>query len=70
MLGDCEICVVGFSIVFSSKFEKTLNVTFIAHIPKKLGTLELKVFGSISLVNRVYKTISKVLANHEQCDGA
>jgi hypothetical protein len=46
-----------------SKFEKSLNATFIAQIPKKSGALDLKDFCPISLVNGVYKIIAKVLAN-------
>jgi hypothetical protein len=46
-----------------SKFEKSLNSTFISLIPKVLGAADLKDFRPISLVNGVYKIISKVLAN-------
>jgi hypothetical protein len=46
-----------------SKFVKSLNATFIALIPKKSGTLDLKDFWPISLVSGVYKIIVKVLAN-------
>ena len=45
------------------KFEKSINATFIALIPKKMGAVEIKDFRPISLVNGVYKIISKVLAN-------
>lgn len=51
-----EISLVG-------KLEKCLNATFIALISKKIGTVEVKDFRPISLVNGVYKIISKVLAN-------
>jgi hypothetical protein len=44
-------------------FEKSLNATFIALIPKKPGALECKDFRPISLISGVYKIISKVLAN-------
>jgi hypothetical protein len=47
----------------SSKFEKSLNATFIALIPKKSGAIDLKDFQPISLVSGVYKIIAKVLAN-------
>jgi hypothetical protein len=47
----------------SSKFEKSLNATFIALIPKKSGAIDLKDFRPISLVSGVYKIIAKVLAN-------
>jgi hypothetical protein len=46
-----------------SKFEKSLNSTFISLIPKVPGAADLKDFRPISLVNGVYKIISNVLAN-------
>lgn len=45
------------------KFEKSLYATFIALIPKKTESVEVKYFRPISLVSGVYKIISKVLAN-------
>ncbi|XP_035545987.1 uncharacterized protein LOC118348461 [Juglans regia] len=45
------------------KFEKSLNATFIALIPKKHEALTIEDFQPISLVSNVYKIISKVLAN-------
>jgi hypothetical protein len=47
----------------SSKFEKSLDATFIAFIPKKLEAIDLKDFCPISLVSGVHKIIAKVLAN-------
>jgi hypothetical protein len=44
-------------------FEKSMNGTFIALIPKKVGALECKDFRPISLVIGIYKIIAKVLAN-------
>ena len=44
-------------------FEKSLNASFLALIPKKVDAVEVKHFRPISLVGRVYKVISKVLAN-------
>lgn len=44
-------------------FEKSLNATFIALIPKKTRAIDLKDFHPISLVSGVYKIIAKVLAN-------
>jgi hypothetical protein len=44
-------------------FEKSMNATFIALIPKKPGALECKDFRPISLVTGSYKIIAKVLAN-------
>lgn len=45
------------------KFEKSLNATFIALIPKKVGIVEMRDFHLISLVNGVCKIILKVLVN-------
>jgi hypothetical protein len=44
-------------------FEKSLNATFIALIPKKAEAVDLKDFRPISIVGAVYKIISMVLAN-------
>ena len=44
-------------------FEKSLNTTFLALIPKKANAMEIKDFRPISLVGGVYKIILKVLAN-------
>ncbi|XP_035545046.1 uncharacterized protein LOC109004849 [Juglans regia] len=49
--------------VVRKMFEKSLNSTFIALIPKKAGAIEITDFRPISLVNGVYKIILKVLAN-------
>ena len=46
-----------------SKFEKSLNATFIALIPKKNGASNIRDFRPISLVGSVYKILAKVLAN-------
>ena len=45
-------------------FERILNVSFLALIPKKLDAVEVKDFRPISLVGGMYKIISKVVANH------
>jgi hypothetical protein len=45
------------------KFEKSLNATFIALIPKKRDVLNILDFRPISLVGSMYKLLSKVLAN-------
>ena len=42
-------------------FEKSLNASFLALIPKKAYTVEVKDFRPISLVRGIYKIISKVL---------
>ena len=63
-----EVLKKDIMIVFSnfhapSKFEKSLNSTFISLIPKVSGVVDLKDFRPISLVSGIYKIISKVLAN-------
>ena len=47
----------------TGQFEKSLNATFIALIPKKAATVEIKDFRPISLVGEVYKILAKVLAS-------
>lgn len=44
-------------------FEKSLNATFIALIPKKTGAHKIKDFRPINLVGSIYKLLVKVLAN-------
>ena len=44
-------------------FEKSLNVSFLAFIPKKVVAVKVKDFRPISLVGGIYKIMSKVLAN-------
>ena len=46
------------------KFEKSLNATFIALIPKKNDASNIGGFRPISLVGSVYNILAKVLANH------
>jgi hypothetical protein len=46
-----------------ARFQDSLNATFIALIPKKVGAVDLKDFRPISLVGVVYKIIAKVLAD-------
>ena len=45
------------------KFEKSLNATFIALIPKKNDASNIRDFRPISLVGSVYKILPKVLEN-------
>ena len=45
------------------KFEKSLNATFIALIPKKNYAFNIRDFRPISLVGNVYKILAKALAN-------
>jgi poly(3-hydroxyalkanoate) synthetase len=44
-----------------NKFERSLNATFIALIPKESRAIDLKDFRPISLMSGVYKIIAKVL---------
>ncbi len=44
-------------------FERSLNTTFLALIPKKVEAVEVKDFKPISLVGGVYKILAKLLAN-------
>ena len=44
------------------KFEKSLNATFIALIPKKIDASNVRDFHPISLLGSVYKILAKVLA--------
>ena len=44
-------------------FSHRINTTFIALIPKKPGSVEIKGFRPISLVTGLYKIVAKVLAN-------
>jgi hypothetical protein len=45
------------------KFEKSLNASFIAFIPKKQNASNICDFRPISLIGSVYKLLAKVLAN-------
>ena len=47
----------------SLEFERSLNASFLALIPKKNNALNIRDFRPISLVSSVYKLLSKVLAN-------
>ena len=44
-------------------FEKSLNATFLALIPKKFDAVDVQDFRPISLLGEMYKIIVKVLAN-------
>ena len=44
-------------------FEKSLNASLLAIIPKKVDAVAIKDFQPISLVSGIYKIISKELAN-------
>ena len=44
------------------KFEKSFNATFVALIPEKVRTNDLRDFTPIIVISGVYKIIAKVLA--------
>ena len=58
-----EIMAVFHNFHIQAVFEKSLNASFLALIPKKVDAVEVKDFRPISLVGGIYKIISKVLAN-------
>ena len=57
-----DIMVVFHHFHVTGQFEKSLNATFIALIPKIATAVEVKDFRPISLVGGVYKILAKVLA--------
>ena len=46
----------------SGSFEKSLNATFLALIPKKVEAVKVKEFRPFSLVSGLYKILAKILA--------
>ena len=60
---DKDVLVVFEEFFQHCKFEKSLNATFIALIPKKNDATNIRDFRPISLVGSMYKILSKVLAN-------
>ena len=58
-----EIMAVFHSFHTQAMFEKSLNASFLALIPKKVVVVDVKDFRPISLVGGIYKILSKVLAN-------
>ena len=58
-----DIMAVFHHFHVTGQFEKSLNATFIALIPKKAAAVEIKDFRPISLVGGVYKILAKVLAS-------
>ena len=58
-----EIMDVFHNFHTQAVFEKSLNASFLALIPKKVDAMEVKDFRPISLIGGIYKIISKVLAN-------
>ena len=65
MLGRFENRNYGYvpQFPYSGSFEKSLNASFLALIPKKVDAVEVKDFRPISLVGEIYNIISKVLTN-------
>ena len=59
-----DIMTVFHHFHVTSHFEKSLNATFIALIPKKATAVEVKDFRPISLFRGVYKILAKVLTIH------
>lgn len=53
-----DLMQVFHELFFFEKFDKSINSTFLALIPKKNEVLEVKDFWPISLANGVYKIIS------------
>uniref|UniRef100_A0A2N9HPF7 Endonuclease/exonuclease/phosphatase domain-containing protein n=1 Tax=Fagus sylvatica TaxID=28930 RepID=A0A2N9HPF7_FAGSY len=60
-----EADVMGFfdEVYHYCKFERSLNASFIALIPKKQNASNIRDFRPISLIGSVYKLLAKVLAN-------
>ena len=58
-----EIIAVFHDFHTQAVFEKSLNASFLALIPKKVDAVKVKDFQPISLVGGMYKIISNVLAN-------
>ena len=57
--------IMGFfgEVYEQGQFEKSLNATFIALIPKKPNAVNIRDFRPISLIGSIYKLLAKVLAN-------
>ena len=58
-----DVLAVFEEFYLHSKFEKSLNATFLALVPKKNGASNIRDFRPISLAGSVYKILAKVLAN-------
>ena len=58
-----DVLVVFEEFFQHCKFEKSLNATFIALIPKKNDASNIRNLRPISLVGSVYKILAKVLTN-------
>ena len=60
---EIDVLVMFEEFYQHSKFEKSLNATFITLISKKNGAPNIRDFRPFSLVGSVYKILAKVLAN-------
>ena len=60
---ETDVLAVFEEFYLHSKFEKSLNATFLALVPKKNGASNIRDFRPISLAGSVYKILAKVLAN-------
>ena len=58
-----DVLAVFEEFYLHSMFEKSLNATFLALVPKKNGASNIRDFRPISLVGSVYKILAKVLTN-------
>ena len=61
--------ILAFFVDFHRQFifEKSLNSTFLCLTPKKINAVNIKDYHPISLVDSLYKLLSKVLANRLRC---
>nr|XP_023896467.1 uncharacterized protein LOC112008368 [Quercus suber] len=57
-----EIMAIFHNFYTQAVFERSINASFLAFIPKKVDAVEVKDFRPISLVGGIYKIIYKVLA--------
>ncbi|KAK4590843.1 hypothetical protein RGQ29_021151 [Quercus rubra] len=62
-IAERDVLAVFEEFYHHSKFEKSLNATFISLIPKKNDASNIRDFRPISLLGSVYKILAKVLAN-------
>jgi hypothetical protein len=58
-----EVCEAALNFLNTGEFDRDVNSTFIALIPKVQNPMSVTDFRPISLCNVLYKLISKVLAN-------
>uniref|UniRef100_A0A2N9FS76 RNA polymerase Rpb7-like N-terminal domain-containing protein n=1 Tax=Fagus sylvatica TaxID=28930 RepID=A0A2N9FS76_FAGSY len=61
-LSPCELSSPK-EFYWAAGYRRRINTTFIALIPKKPGSVEIKDFWPISVVTGLYKIVAKMLAN-------